>query len=114
MTSIDQLRKGSTPVLLMAVLAGGRMYGYQIMRECENRSQGYFTMTAALLYPALHQFEQDGLVVADWQDGPGKRRRKYYTLTDAGRKALTEHRSTWEEFTAHLFQALNTPAPEER
>jgi PadR family transcriptional regulator, regulatory protein PadR len=114
MKPIDQLRKGSTPLLLMTILSTGRMYGYQVMRECERRSQGYFSMTAALLYPALHQLEQDGLVLADWQDGPGKRRRKYYTLSDAGRKALAEHRSAWEEFTSHLFQALNAPAAEDR
>jgi hypothetical protein len=49
------------------------MYGYEIMRELESRSEGYFSMTAALLYPALHQLEADGFVESEWEEGQGRR-----------------------------------------
>ena len=78
MAHFQQLRKGSTTLLILSVLASDTMYGYQIMRELEHRSEGYFTMTAALLYPALHQLELDGLLRSEWKTGQGKRKRKYY------------------------------------
>jgi PadR family transcriptional regulator PadR len=106
MSEIQQLRRGSTPVLILSVLAGGRMYGYQVMRELEQRSEGYFTMTAALLYPALHQLEQDGLVESQWEDGQGRRRRKYYTITPRGREKLAASHAEWKQFLTSLFKTL--------
>ncbi len=106
MSEIQQLRKGSTPMLILSVLSNGKMYGYQIMRELEERSEGYFTMTAALLYPALHQLEQDKLVSAEWEDGQGRRQRKYYTITDEGTRALASNRSEWERFIVSLQKTL--------
>jgi PadR family transcriptional regulator PadR len=109
MTQAQQLRKGSTPLLLLSVLADEKMYGYQIMRELERRSEGYFRMTAALLYPALHQLEMDGLLKSEWQEGQGKRRRKYYTITSRGKKALASNRAEWERFIKKLQTTLAPP-----
>ena len=106
MTKLQQLRKGSTPLLILSILAENKMYGYQIMRELEQRSEGYFTMTAALLYPALHQMEAEGLVKSEWQEGQGKRRRKYYGITPKGRKALTSSQAEWETFLTNLQKTL--------
>jgi PadR family transcriptional regulator PadR len=106
MSQMQQVRKGSTHLLILSVLASEKMYGYQVMRELERRSGGYFTMTAALLYPALHQLEAAGLVESEWQDNPGKRRRKYYTITSRGRKALAESQAEWQAFLINLFKTL--------
>jgi len=112
MSQIQQVRKGSTHLLILSVLAEEKKYGYQIMRELELRSEGYFTMTAALLYPALHQLEAQGLVTSKWQANPGKRRRKYYTVTPKGRKALAQNRVEWQTFLNNLFKTLGTSAKE--
>lgn len=106
MSQLHQVRKGSTPLLLLSILASGEMYGYQIMRELESRSNGYFTMTAALLYPALHQLEVDGLLKSEWQEGQGKRKRKYYFITPKGRKALTSSHTEWKTFIENLQKTL--------
>lgn len=106
MSQLQQVRKGSTPLLLLSILAGGKMYGYQIMRELESRSNGYFTMTAALLYPALHQLELDGLLKSEWQEGQGKRKRKYYFITPKGRKALASSHTEWKTFIENLQKTL--------
>ena len=106
MTQLQQLRKGSTPLLILSVLESNKMYGYQIMRELEHRSEGYFTMTAALLYPALHKLELDGLLKSEWQEGQGKRKRKYYSITPKGRKALTSSQTEWQAFIENLQKTL--------
>ena len=110
MSQLQQLRKGSTPLLILSVLSSEKMYGYQIMRELERRSEGYFSMTAALLYPALHQLEVDGLLKSDWQEGQGKRKRKYYSITPKGRKALTTSQAAWQTFIANLQKTLEPSA----
>lgn len=106
MTQLQQLRKGSTPLLILSILDSNKMYGYQIMRELERRSEGYFTMTAALLYPALHQLELNGLLKSEWQEGQGKRKRKYYSITPKGRKALSDSRTEWQAFMENLQKTL--------
>ena len=106
MSEIQQVRKGSTPLLLLSILAEKKMYGYEIMRELERRSEGYFTMTAALLYPALHQLEEEGLLVSEWQDNPGKPKRKYYTITSKGKKALQTSRLEWQTFFSSLIKTV--------
>lgn len=110
MADIQQIRRGSTPLLILSILSDGKMYGYEIMRELERRSEGYFTMTAALLYPALHQLEIDGFVESEWQEGQGKRRRKYYTITPEGRKMLVQRRDEWQDFVSRLFNTMQPPA----
>lgn len=113
MSQLPQLRKGSTPLLLLTLLAEKKMYGYQIMRELEQRSEGYFSMTAALLYPALHQLEKDGLVESEWQAAPDERRRKYYAITPAGLQALAREAGEWRTFVTQLFKTLRSSnAPE--
>ena len=108
MTNVQQLRKGSTPLLILSVLSKNKMYGYQIMRELEERSNGYFTMTASLLYPALHQLEADGLVESEWQDGQGKRQRRYYTITTKGRNALISDQTEWETFLVNFQKTIKS------
>jgi PadR family transcriptional regulator PadR len=78
------------------------------MRELEQRSEGYFTMTAALLYPALHQLEIDGLLISEWQEGQGNRKRKYYSITPKGRKALTASQTEWKTFIANMQKTLQS------
>jgi DNA-binding PadR family transcriptional regulator len=80
------------------------------MRELERRSEGYFSMTAALLYPALHQLELDGLLKSDWQDGQGKRKRKYYSITPKGKKALAASQAEWKKFIDNMQKTLEVSA----
>ncbi len=109
MNLMDQLKKGSTPLLVLSILQQEPMYGYQIMRELEQRSQGYFSLTAASLYPNLHKLEAETLLTSQWQEGQGNRRRKYYTITDKGQEMLNQHATEWQAFAEHLI-AMVTPS----
>lgn len=112
MNDIQQLRKGSTDLLILSILQAEPKYGYQIMQEIKQDSNGYFDMTAALLYPALKRLETDGMVTSEWQVATGKRERKYYEITDQGRKTLTKRRGDWITFVQNLFQTLQLPHPQ--
>ncbi len=106
MNLMNQLKKGSTPLLVLSVLQEKPMYGYQIMRELEQRSQGYFSLTAASLYPTLHKLEDEALVTSQWQEGQGNRRRKYYTITEKGQEILNQHAAEWQAFADHLMALI--------
>jgi PadR family transcriptional regulator PadR len=105
MTLRDQIRKGSSELLLLSLLAERPMYGYQISQEMTERSKGYFAMKEGLLYPTLHRMEKEGLVSSQWQAAGEARRRKYYALTDKGQKMLREQTAEWENFIA-VMQAM--------
>ena len=101
-----QIRKGSTPVLILSLLAEQPMYGYQIARELERRSEGYFTMKEGLLYPALHRMEGDGLLSSEWRTVAGARRRKYYFITKKGHEVLANSVAEWATFTEQLMRVI--------
>ncbi len=98
MAQRPELMKGSSESLLLCLVGQKPMYGYQIIREIEKRSQGYFKFKEGTLYPALHRLEKAGLVVGRWQMLPSGRQRRYYYITDKGRRTLTEKMNQWRDF----------------
>jgi len=93
-----ELMKGNIASLLLCLLAQRRMYGYQIIKELEQRSEGYFKFKEGTLYPALRRLEVAGLIQSEWQMLPSGRQRKYYQLTDKGYSVLVEKRAQWLDF----------------
>ncbi len=97
------LLKTNIDSLLLCSVMDQPMYGYQIIKELERRSQGYFKFKEGTLYPALHRLENSGLVEGRWQVLPNGQQRKYYKITAKGRQSLVEKRSDWNDF----FNAMN-------
>jgi len=100
------MRKGSTTVLILSLLAEKPMYGYQLAKELAARSGGIFDFKEGTLYPALHRMEKDGLLTSYWEvveEGPS---RKYYSVTDKGSDALVHKSRDWSAFARALLQVL--------
>ncbi len=93
-----ELMKGSSESLLLCLISQQSMYGYQILKELERRSQGYFKFKEGTLYPALHRLEKAGLIAGKWQMLPSGRQRRYYYITDKGHRLLIVKRSQWQDF----------------
>ncbi|MBA7709924.1 hypothetical protein ES703_118850 [subsurface metagenome] len=74
------------------------MYGYQIVKELEARSQGYFKFKEGTLYPALYRLEKSGFITGKWQILPNGRQRRYYHITDKGRSKLAVEKIQWRDF----------------
>ena len=90
--------KGSADSLLLCLLGQQPMYGYQIIKELEGRSQGYFKFREGTLYPALHRLEEAGLILGKWQTLTSGRQRRYYYITDKGQRLLVVKMSQWQDF----------------
>jgi len=94
----NELVKSNIDSLLLCLINEQPMYGYQIIKELENRSQGYFKFKEGTLYPALHRLEKLQLVEGKWKSLPSGQQRKYYHITQKGHYVLTERRTNWYEF----------------
>jgi len=97
-----ELIKGSTDHLLLVLIGQRPMYGYRIIKELENRSQGYFKFKEGTLYPALHRMEKAGLIMGKWELSPTGRQRRYYHITPKGERLLAMERSQWQDFLAAM------------
>ena len=92
------LMKGSADSLLLYLMGQQPMYGYQIIKELEGRSQGYFKFREGTLYPALHRLERADLILGKWQMLPSGRQRRYYHITEKGHQLLVVKMSQWQDF----------------
>ena len=97
-----------TKLLVLSLLAGEDMYGYQMIVELGRRSNHTFEMKEGTLYPVLHGLEKDGYVEAYQQEAPTGRVRKYYHLTRKGGAALKTEEKAWETYSGAVNAVLRS------
>lgn len=101
-----QSMDGNVETLLLAVLADGPSYGYQIVQDLNERARGLLAMGEGTVYPVLHRLEKRGQIVASWRKGETGRQRKYYRLSPKGRRALQENVEQWRQMAAVMQHVL--------
>jgi transcriptional regulator len=95
-----EMLKGHLDMIVLAALsAAGSAHGYAIIEEIKRRSGGAFDLPEGTIYPALHRLEQAGLLSSRWMTADSGRRRRVYTLTRTGNRALVERRAVWKQFS---------------
>ena len=94
-----ELLKGNTDCLLLCLINCQPMYGYQIIKELNRRSNGYFQFREGTLYPALHRLEKGKLIKGRWEKLPNGQERRYYHITGKGQQVLAIKVSIWEDFS---------------
>ena len=98
--------------MLLAALESGPQHGYAVIEALRASSGGRLDLPTGTIYPALRRLESAGLITGTWSVVNGRRRRDY-TLTDNGKRALTGRRAEWREFAAVVGAALEGgPWPE--
>ena len=100
-----KLLAGTLDLLILESLLPGRSYGYAIAQTVRATSNETILLKEGSLYPALHKLERNGALKAEWGE-EGGRRRKYYKLTVAGKKALEAKRAMWTHFSTGLNAVL--------
>jgi len=106
-----ELLKGSTESLLLSLINRQPMYGYQIIKELERRSKGYFTFKEGTLYPALHRLEERELIIGRWERLATGQERRYYYITKKGQRALEEKVTEWRGFTRAVNSIMSPGSP---
>lgn len=93
-----ELLKGTADTLVLSTFDAGEQYGYQVAKELERRSNGFFQFKEGTLYPILHRLERQGFLQARWETMPNGLERRYYSLTVLGRETLNDRISEWTGF----------------
>lgn len=101
-TIYKELVAASSRPLVLSILTGGDTYGYEILKQVKRLSVGELEWSGGMLYPLLHRLERDGLIQSYWEITEEDRRRKYYRLTDRGRRQLTSDMTGWSAVHATL------------
>jgi DNA-binding PadR family transcriptional regulator len=99
--SKDLVAASSKPIVL-SILARGENYGYAILQEVRERSNGRLDWTEGMLYPVLHRLETQKLIRARWVVVESGRKRKYYKLSRTGTQALATEREQWSAVNGTL------------
>jgi PadR family transcriptional regulator, regulatory protein PadR len=101
--------QGHLEGLILAVMVSGPCHGYEVIRRLTASSGGLFDLPEGTVYPALYRLEKSGALASAWQTVDGRRRR-VYSITDAGRVRLGERRERWRLFSDAISRILGAGA----
>lgn len=96
------ITRGSAELAILVLLAEESLYGFEIAKTIEERSEGVLRFTLASLYPMLYELEKRGWIKGEWKSNKAGRDRRYYMLTAGGKKELEPLRREWNSFFVAL------------
>jgi len=104
----QQMKKGVLEMLVLKLLSEKEKYGYQLISELKEKSDGMFLLKEGTLYPILYRLEDEELVVSRWSEPKGKEvSRKYYAVTKKGIEVLAQLNELWTGFTAKVSNIMS-------
>jgi PadR family transcriptional regulator, regulatory protein PadR len=107
--SRDEIPPGTLYMLILRVLSrNGELHGFEIAKSIERLSEDILQVEEGSLYPALQRMLIKGWVTAEWGVTAENRRARYYRLTSAGRKQLTEEISQFERVIGAITRVIQT------
>ena len=108
MSIAGDLIRGHTDAIILARLLRGDSYGYEINKTISNLSAGRFELKEATLYTAFKRLEESGYIASYWGDSGAGARRRYYTITPAGKQASRRLLEEWLETKEIMDKLLVT------
>ena len=105
-----ELLQGTLDLLILKTLVLGPAHGHTIAYAIEHRSEDVLQVEHGSLYPALHRLEDRGWIASFWGTSENNRKARYYRLTRAGRKELSQQTSRWDELVRAINRVLRPAA----
>ncbi len=93
------LLRGVGPAAVLRLLEAGEKYGYELVQALDRQTDGVLAMGQSTLYPLLYNLEAKGLIAGRDDVAESGRPRKYYRLTDKGKRQLAADREQWQQLT---------------
>jgi PadR family transcriptional regulator PadR len=106
------LLHGTLDMLILKAVSLGPLHGYGVLLRIQQISKQRLEIQQGSLYPALYRLEHQGLLAGEWGESENKRRARYYSLTQAGRRSLQEQTRNWNRMGEIIAGVLST-APDE-
>ena len=107
---VTQMRRGTLQYCVLALLVEEERYGFDLVRGLA-AVEGMVT-SEGTIYPLLSRLRRDGLVESFWQESPTGPPRRYYRLTDVGKRLLDDSRTEWERYVHEVRRVTRSPAGE--
>lgn len=107
MSIASDIIRGHTDTIILARLAAGDSYGYEINKAIKRKTDNRYELKEATLYTAFKRLEENGCITSYWGDETTSARRRYYAITDTGKRTLRALRREWED-ARQLIDALTT------
>ena len=112
-----QTLDGNVETFLLVIIDSEPSYGYAIVKELNNRADGLLKLGEGTVYPVLHRLEARKLISATWRTAENGRNRKYYRITQKGKKALSVNFQQWQLLTQIMQKVTGvaenlTPSPQ--
>lgn len=99
-----ELMRGAGPVAVLKLLERGEKYGYELVEALSRQSKGVLAMGQSTLYPMLYNLEAKGLIEGQWRESKSGRKRKYYAITNRGKKRLAEETKQWRDLAGAMAE----------
>lgn len=104
----SQMRKGILEYCILSIIERGDIYASDILSELK---EAQLIVVEGTLYPLLTRLKNAGLLRYNWQESLQGPPRKYYALTEEGKKALRELDQTWAELLISVQKSTNKTNP---
>lgn len=108
MSIAGDLIRGHTDAIILARLIQSDSYGYEINKVISTLSNGRFELKEATLYTAFKRLEEQGYIASYWGSSGAGARRRYYTITPAGKEACHRLLQEWAETKEIMDKLLIT------
>ena len=105
-----ELVAATSASITLSILSEADSYGYEIIQRVSELTGGELEWTEAMLYPVLHRLENRALVECYWKTSSSGRKRKYYSITSAGRADLKDKQRQWRIVAAVLGRLWHSAA----
>lgn len=106
----QEMMKGTVVPIILKLLSENEMYGYELIRVVNERTDQALEWKEGTVYPWLHRLEGDGLICSEWKVSPSGRRRKYYQITSRGLAEMSKKVAEWQTLSRAVNVLLCSPA----
>jgi len=96
----SQVKKGTLSFIVLCVLDGKELYGYELMEEIKSKTA--IDIAEGTLYPLMNRLKKEELLTSKWVEQETGIPRKYYTLTKQGKTTLKTMKSYWADLNLHI------------
>ena len=98
----SQLLRGIAPTVVLEILSRGQMYGYELRKAIEQRSNSILVLGKGTLYPLLYNLEAKKLIKGKWEVNDSSRPKRYYSITSKGKAQLAKQKEQLNELRTGL------------
>jgi PadR family transcriptional regulator PadR len=108
----SNLLHGNTDMLILGLIDELKSaHGYQLIKEMERRSHGFFQLKEGTMYPLLRKLENEGLLEGKWEATSNGPERRCYLITPRGKEFLNYRKASWRDFAKAIDLVFtNEPA----